>query len=339
MAGRSAEIVDVMAPRAAFTLEVASGTAFELLISLFAAAPGSCPPATRTALEAVGDPTGELWLHLLGLSLELDSQDARMLVDGVARLRPLELRRHLLGLYVPSWCGLVGAETIERAAQGGGAACAKLLAHPRYYAGRAAEALAVVLPLGAQETKRRVVTALRVFAEEVLAPEEPLLEARLDADASEKRRLAVTLGPYETIDRAAGGYRYEAEDEFPRVVLVPHVAAAPAILLCQHRDTRIVCYASTGGEPEPGEVLLTLGRALADPRRIAILERLRAGDASLAELSAALGLARSTTHYHLGALRAARLIALRGNAERYAYTLDPAGFEAAERALRRNASA
>ena len=160
------------------------------------------------------------------------------------------------------------------------------------------------------------------------------IEARQMPDA-EKRRLAAVLDPYEVIDRAAGGYRYEAEDEFGRVVLVPHVAAAPRILLCQHRDARIICYPATDREQAPAEVLLMLGRALADPKRIAILEQLRSDDATLAQLSSALGLARSTTHYHLGQLRAARLIALRGNATGYRYTLDPAGFEAAGCALRR----
>jgi hypothetical protein len=327
----NAQIVDVMAPRAAFTLEVAFGTAFELLIALFAADPATCPAATREALEAVGDTSGELWLHLLGLALELDSRDPEALVERVAGLRPLELRRHLLGLYVPSWCRLVGAETIERAARGNASACETLLAHPRYYAGRAADALAVILPLGAAETKRRIVLAVTRFGEDVFVPDPD----RLEASAAEMRRLAAVLDPYEVIDRAAGGYRYEAEDEFGRVVLVPHVAAAPKILLCQHRGVRVICYAATEGERAPGEVLLTLGRALADPKRIAVLEHLRSGDATLAELSRALGLARSTTHYHLGQLRAARLVALRGDAAGYRYTLDPAGFEAAERVLRR----
>ena len=327
----SAQIVDVMAPRAAFALEVASGTAFELLIALFAASPAACPDATRATLETVGDTSGELWLHLLGLALELESHDAQALLERVAGLRPLELRRHLLGLYVPSWCQLVGAEAIERAARGNPPACKALLAHPRYYAGHAADALAVILPLSAAETKRRVLGALHRFGDEVLSPE----AGRLEADAAEKRRLAAVLGPYEVIDRAAGGYRYEAEDEFGRVVLVPHVAAAPRILLCQHRDARIICYPATDREQAPAEVLLMLGRALADPKRIAILEQLRSDDATLAQLSSALGLARSTTHYHLGQLRAARLIALRGNATGYRYTLDPAGFEAAGCALRR----
>ena len=182
----SAQIVDVMAPRAAFALEIASGTAFELLIALFAAAPEACPDATREALVAVGDASGELWLHLLGLALELDSHSSDALLERVAGLRPLELRRHLLGLYVPSWCRLVGAEMIERAARGNPSACKTLLAHPRYYAGHAADALAVILPLSAAETKRRVLGALHRFGDEVLSPE----AGRLEADAAEKRRLA-----------------------------------------------------------------------------------------------------------------------------------------------------
>jgi DNA-binding IclR family transcriptional regulator len=66
---------------------------------------------------------------------------------------------------------------------------------------------------------------------------------------------------------------------------------------------------------------------------VAILLRLRQSQATFAELAEEVGLARSTTHHHLAQLRAAGLIAMRGNARAYRYGLDPDGFAAAEALL------
>jgi DNA-binding transcriptional ArsR family regulator len=288
---------NVMAP--AIPLEVRSGPSFEQLIALYAA----------------GGAAGELWLHLLGLALESDDIAGR-----VDELRPLELRRHLVGVFVPSWRRLVGAETLERAARGDPAAARRLLGHPRYYAGHARAALAEILPLSGRETKARILAELRS------APSPDT--AALDADAAAKRALAEEADPLDVIDAACGGYRYEPEPETDVVALVPHLSAGRAVLLCQHRRTRIICYPAALDEPAEGERLLLLGRAIGDARRVAILERLRAGEASLDELAREIGLARSTTHHHLGHLRAAGLITFRGNASGYVYALDPDGLAA-----------
>jgi DNA-binding transcriptional ArsR family regulator len=289
---------NVTAP--AVPLEVRAGPQFELLFRLY----------------AEGGAAGELWLHLLGLALEADD-----LVDHVERLRPLELRRHLVGVFVPSWRRLVGIDTLERAARGDAVAARRLLAQPRYYGGHAAAALGPILPLSARETKARIVAALRSMP----TPDTTAAEA----DAAAKRALAAEADSLDVIDAACGGYRYEPEPDADRVVLVPHLSAGRAVLLCQHRRTRIICYPAAVREPDDGEALLLVGRAIGDPKRVAILERLRSGEASLDELAGELGLARSTTHHHLGQLRAAGLVTFRGNAAGYFYAADPDAFAAA----------
>jgi DNA-binding transcriptional ArsR family regulator len=114
------------------------------------------------------------------------------------------------------------------------------------------------------------------------------------------------------------------------VVLIPQLAVAPWLLLCQHRDARLICYAvereSTDAEEALADRALTLGRALADERRVRILRRLVAGDASLDELAEAAGVAKSTAHHHLAQLRAAGLVTMGGNARGYWYRLRPEGF-------------
>jgi DNA-binding transcriptional ArsR family regulator len=294
-------------------LEVVAGTALELLFALYAA----------------GGAAGELWLHLLGLALDAQPADAEELVAVVERTRPLELRRHVLGVFVPSWRRLVGAETLERAARGDAAAGRRLLAHPRYYGGRARAALGEILPLSARATKARLVAELDRFAAVEVVPREAELRARLEADAAGKRAHAAQADPLDVIDAACNGYRYEPEAETDRVVLVPHLSAGRAILLCQHRRTRLISYPAAAEDGEDDrERLLALGRALGDPKRLCMLERLREGEASLDELAAEIELARSTTHHHLAHLRAAGLITFRGNASGYFYALDPDGLAA-----------
>ena len=175
---------------------------------------------------------------------------------------------------------MVGADTLSRAALGDASAIATLLQHPRYYAGRAAEALGPLLELSAKETKRRLTAALRIFAAEVFAPRETDVMAVLGEEAEKARALASTLAPQALISAVTRGYVYEPEPEFERVVLVPHAAARPLLLLCQHRDARVICYPVSPERLDPEESLaertVRLGRALGDERRVHILRRLAA---------------------------------------------------------------
>jgi DNA-binding transcriptional ArsR family regulator len=331
-------------------IEVEVRPALELLIGLSAATspderhekswvPGrkTWSPELQDVIAAVGERSGEAWLHLLGLGLELPARDQRSFVEAVARVDALELRRHLVGVYVPAWEGMVGADTLARAAKGNPRAVAALLEHPRYYAGRAAEALSGLLELSAKETKRRLVAALRHFGDEAFTEAQDDVVPVLEAEAESVRMLASTLAPHALISAVTRGYLYEPEPEFERVVLVPHVAARPLLLLCQHRDARVICYPVSPERLDPEESLaaraVRLGRALGDERRLHILRQLAAGDATLDELAEASALARSTAHHHLGQLRAAGLVSLRGNARGYWYSLRQDGLTEAQGAL------
>ena len=201
---------------------------------------------TRAALTALGERAGEIWLHLLGLALEQRARDATTFVASVGALKPLELRRHLLGAYVPAWTEMIGADVLEQAVRGDTRAAKRLLTHERYYGGRARESLAALLPLTPAETKQRVMAALKAYADEVFRPEEDRLRLELQEDEAAKRLLAQSLSGHELITASARGYVYEPEPEFRRVVLVPHLAARPWSLLCQHRDARLICYGITG---------------------------------------------------------------------------------------------
>jgi DNA-binding transcriptional ArsR family regulator len=327
-------IRNVMPAAEGLVVEARAGAAFELLIGLsviretsrersWAPPLGECPAPIRRALERIGDQPGETWLHLLGLGLDLPALDARGFVAELEQVDELEFRRHLVGVHVPAWRAIVGAETLEAAAAGEPRAARALLSSDRYYAGRAADSLATVLPLTPRQTKRRFVDALHRSLE-VFEPHEGELVARLEEEAGRRRAAASASSPESVIASATGGYLYEPEPEFRRVVLIPHLAAGPSLLLCQHRDARVICYpaqdeAHAGADFE--ERIIRLGKALSDPARVRIVRRLVRGESSLGELAEVAGLAKSTAHHHLAALRAAGLVTLRGNARGYWYSL------------------
>ena len=312
---------------------VLAGASFELLIGLSTLTRGDhsseqpswvpeladCSAALRRDVERIGERSAELWLHLLGLALERPDD----IGVAVREMPPDELRRHLVGVHVPAWRALVGGAALEAAAAGDTA----LLDHDRYYAGRARESLERLLPLTPAQTKRRVLGVLERFGAEVF--DESLVKALAD-DAAAKRALG--LPPLRLIETATAGYRYEQEPELGRVVLVPHLAARPWLLLCQHRRTRIICYPLRDDEGLEERALL-LGRALADEGRVQMLRRLAARDASLAELAEVAGVARSTAHHHLSHLRAAGLVTMHGNAREYRFTLHRDGLADARRLL------
>lgn len=337
-------------PWPTLVVEAEARPALELLIGLSAATSGAeshedswATPTDRwsrelrAAVDGAGERSGEAWLHLLGLALELPPSPAPSFVDDLEDIDALELRRHLVGVYVPAWVTLVGADTLEQAAAGEDRAIAELLEHARYYAGRARESLTTLLSVPPAETKTRLLAALRLFADEVFAPREHEIMAPLLADAETTRGQAETLPPRDLIATVTRGYLYDPEPELGRVVLVPHAGARPLLLLCQHRDARVICYPLAPEQLDPeaslAERAVALGRAIGDGRRVQILRRLAGGDATLDELADATGLARSTTHHHLTQLRAAGLAALRGNARGYWYALRPEGLAEARRAL------
>jgi DNA-binding transcriptional ArsR family regulator len=327
-------IRDMTAPPGELVVETRAGPALEFLIGLstltardrvadaetWVPTLDDCSPDMRLEISRVGRHAGKLWLHLLDLA----DGDVEDLLERVRRLDALELRRYVVGVYVPTWRELVGGSWLERAAAGDRTAIEKLLSHRRYYGGEVRTALSLVLPLSPAQTKRRLLAVLHRFAAEVFERRGRAVVARLVRDAERIASLARTLSPEDVISAATGGYDYRPEPEFSRVVLVPHEAARPWLLLCQHLDARIIGYPlGPGAEPSLEEEGVRLGRALGDEQRLRILRRLVAGDASLAELADSVGIAKSTAHHHLALLREAGLVSLHGNARRYWYSLRP----------------
>ena len=300
------------------SVEVAAGTAFAVLLNLSAASRGDrggLQEGLAEALGEVGDTEGETWLNLLGVALDAGPPyTVERLRGALATIDGLELRRHLLGRFAWSWCTLAGIDDIEAAAAGDRTAARGLLEHPRYYGGHAAASLGTLLPLDAEETRRRLVSAVEA-ASAFVQPE----TAEALAAAGEGASIMLAEGePLAAIERLTSGYRYVPEIEAERVLLVPHAEPALPLVLAQHRSTRIIAYLA---EPDRSaeESLVVLGRAFADPKRVEILALVGRGVGRSSDLVEATGLTRSTVHHHLAQLRAAGLVALEGNARAYTY--------------------
>ena len=81
--------------------------------------------------------------------------------------------------------------------------------------------------------------------------------------------------------------------------------------------------------PEPlVELIAQRFRVLGEPMRIKLLDRLRAGDATVGELQAALGASQQNVSKHLGILSSAGMVSRtkHGNHARYSIS-DPSVFE------------
>jgi DNA-binding transcriptional ArsR family regulator len=269
-------------------------------------------------IKLTGDTTGELWRHLLATATDLTGEPDAAAVEGwLGGGDPLRLRRAVVGADVPAWRQVVPTGLLDDAARGRTGAVARLLADRRHYAGQAAAALGVLGPLDPAETQRRLVAAFHLVR--------AALPARLENELLETQRGFVRerlrpagADPVAVLDHMAG-FEWTPEEGIRRLVVIPQIAAAPDLLLLQHRDARVV------GVPVPGHdrpTLAGLGAAFAavgDEQRLRILQVLSHHQLGVSDVARQLGIAKSTAHHHLGALRRAGLIQLVGQAWRYAY--------------------
>lgn len=346
---RSADIV----------LELRVGSGFEVLAGAVAFARGDPGPGwtgrleggAATSVEAslaaeVGDPTGEVWLHVLAAATDLPGQpDAAAISNWLRGADPRHLRRVVIGADVPAWREVVDPAVLAAAAAAEPAAVEQVLSDPRHYAGRAAAALAVLGPLDAAETRRRLLAAFDAMRtalpegleEELWAAQLAFVRDRLPGVApvgdAVARDAAVdqntqstdrstqstdqTGNPLAVLDEAAGGFEWTPEPGINRLVVLPQLALSPALLLLQHGDARVV------GVPvaatDEAAQLAAAYAAAGDEQRLLILRLLAHEQLGVSEVARRLGIAKSTAHHHLGALRRAGLIRLVGQAWRYAY--------------------
>jgi DNA-binding transcriptional ArsR family regulator len=269
-----------------------------------------------------------LFGHLLGLVIDAKPpRDPSSLIERVSRIDEQALRRHLLGYHLQAYRGGVSRALIARAADGEPDAEAALLAGSD---DEHAAAYRHLLQLGAGETRDLLVGVLEGWTSSVMEPGGEI-GTLLDRSAAAASGL-VEATPFDQIlDLLSPGCRYEPEPGIDRLLLVPSWVGRPWLVMCEHDGAKIFCFPANDdrarGVDEPPAGLATLYRALGEENRLRLLRRLAGGTCTLQELTDHVGLAKSTVHGHLLALRTSGLVALDVVESRY--SLRPGALDAA----------
>lgn len=157
--------------------------------------------------------------------------------------------------------------------------------------------------------------------------------ALLDALAMEaERRRQRDLEPQAQVEDATAGIWLEPPPSLQAVVLVPQWHARPWNVADIEAGVHWILYPADVLAPGPGEppaALMRTLQALAEPSRLRILRFLAGGARSFTDVVRHTGLAKSTVHHHMVALRAAGLVRAHASGEWIeGYSLRPGALEA-----------
>lgn len=266
-------------------------SSYEVGKAWFARARQAASKALEAAVRKLVGGDGQRWFNLLGMAHEAGPHHS--VDDLLARLDQLP------------------ATEVHRALSGG-----RLPAGRRE--DRNAASVRRMAGLGADRVKRLTIDVVERWSREVMT-RLGSNETVLAADAAAKRRMQRRTGARRLIELATGGIVYQGEAGIDEVWLVPSVVTRPWVSISEWDSAKIICYpaesdrASVDGSDRR---LAAIYRALGDETRLRLLRELSAGNRRLTELALALGLAKSTVHQHLGALRSAGLIRVNLGAEK-----------------------
>jgi DNA-binding transcriptional ArsR family regulator len=343
----AAPVLDLTGRRRALNVEIEASPAYELIISLFGWTSPECrpllevgsrwfddrrkeaSPELRSLLDVFAD-TGKVLEGLVGMLHETSVvHDVGSLFNLLEKSEPDELWATLVGVHERSHgAAVLGADQIRSAAHDPAARrrVGAVLAADDDCGGPGMARIAAAEPADVQ---RQLIRLLRLWHDEVLADHLASAAPVLERDARAKRALAATLPPERLIEAATDGVSYSAEPGITHILLIPHVLMRPWVLISEYERTKIFAYpvaaeslAAALDEPPPR--LVALCKALAEEQRLRIIRRLADGPASLQQIADHLGVAKSTAHHHLVALRAAGLTRVTlGTDKEYSLRSDP----------------
>lgn len=152
---------------------------------------------------------------------------------------------------------------------------------------------------------------LRLWHEEYFQRLDPAILKQIQLDGADKHSLIGTLPPVKLLEQATGGLVVEPEAGLTQVILIPQYHYRPVILVNLFRSFTLYYYplADMPTAPDqPSPRLLRVARALGDESRLRILRFVAGEPKSFTEIVKFTGLALSTVHHHMLALRAAGLV-------------------------------
>ncbi len=167
------------------------------------------------------------------------------------------------------------------------------------------------VPDDLEGTRQWYLRLLAAWNEQYFAQVDPAVLAGLRSDAAAKTALIAGMAADDLVEMASNGVQIAPESVPEVVVLIPQYHYRPWNLFSYYRNLVLLEYPADALPPAVGEPptgLLRLTRALSDPSRLRILRLLVDDRRSFTELVAMTGLAKSTVHHHMVALRAAGLV-------------------------------
>jgi len=304
-------------------VEIASGDAFEVLLSLFVlgeeaedadfeidsewfqSAKDRAPKKLMDQIGEVGD--WSVWLALVGEVYAMGAPHTMdRFLEHLEQMDPVDLRRRMLDVGSCHSSDPIDPADLDALAAGG----SELVEGAEEWCKKCPGLLAL-LEMPPADTRDTVVELLRRWAE--AAPVPGGIASVLDRDADHKRSLGRRMDPEQLVEKATNGFHVAARSGLDGVVLVPSVVLRPWVLVAERGGKRIFCYSvaeeNMGVDPDaPPSWLVAFYKALGDERRLTILRRLAEGPAGFGDLVELLDLAKSTVHHHIRQLRSAGLV-------------------------------
>lgn len=284
-------------------------------------------PDLLATIEQFSFHSHEIWEHLLGLVYDCPTpRDVPTLIAMIEAIDPLELRLHMLGYYVRQHRRATPSEVILQAAQGDTEAQKRLLKTSFPDDVHWQRTLRWLLSLEPTATKSLLLDIFHSWYDEVFREQEPQVLPIMARDAEAKLALKPTVSPEQLIEIATG-WEYVPEPGIQRVVLIPSYILRPWNATAERYDRKIFCYpvadeSIAADDHAPPIRLVKLAKALADERRLRILKKLATGSYTLQEMSEDFGVAKTTMHHHLIALRSAGLVRMRMSDKRWSLRQD-----------------
>jgi DNA-binding transcriptional ArsR family regulator len=165
------------------------------------------------------------------------------------------------------------------------------------------------IPLNLGEIRDRSLYLLSEWNEHYFRQFDPSILESLRADAEKQQQKAGSCPPFDLIEQATNGLCIEPTATLKQVILVPQYHCSPSSVLDFFRGIATCLYpVSAIDKIDPPYMLRVQAQCLADEKRLDILRLLSKERRTLGELQKESGLAKSTVHHHITALRRAGMI-------------------------------
>lgn len=288
----------------------------------------SCPPELLSGLNDFTLQTqikhGELnsWLHFMGLVYDSPApKDVPVFLAYLESLEPWEILLCWLGYYQRPLRRVIPLDVILQAAERNEESLELFFRTALPDNLVAQERIRSLIFIDGEVMKSSLISLLWNWYEQVFRQEEARIRPVLERDIEAKRKLQSTLSIEKLVEVATNGLVYETEAGVRKVILIPAFLGRPWNVTLVHHDVKLMVYPASDESVRPDRStplqLVRIYQALGDERRLHILKLLKKRSYSLQEISEEFGVAKSTMHHHLGLLRTAGLVRIRGDEKLY----------------------